>query len=99
MVAEEGGLPLVKVLELASEKGSTNSKYQAKHLSFQEGLFADALIKGTVEMPSALKDLDLVQLLRESWFLNSSRAEHAARGCVLAPPSGRLAPPGGRLAE
>ena len=59
LAAEEGGLPLVKVLKLASEKGSTNSKYQAKHLSFQEGLFADALIKGTVEMPTALKDLDL----------------------------------------
>eukprot|EP00966_Prymnesium_polylepis_P061656 1430701-Prymnesium_polylepis.1 len=44
MAAEAAGLPLFKVLELGSaEQDHTTNKYQAMHLSFQEGLFAHGL--------------------------------------------------------
>ena len=35
LATEGDGLPLFKVLELASEEGATSGKFQAKHLSFQ----------------------------------------------------------------
>ena len=38
---EEGGLPLIKTLEVQTE--AAPAQYQFKHLSFQEGLFAQHL--------------------------------------------------------
>ena len=39
---EEGGLPLIKTLEVQTE--AAPAQYQFKHLSFQEGLFAQHLL-------------------------------------------------------
>ncbi|KAL1515891.1 hypothetical protein AB1Y20_002506 [Prymnesium parvum] len=44
LISESSGVPLVLTLELGSDEEM--SKFQFKHLSFQEGLMADAVISG-----------------------------------------------------
>lgn len=59
----EGSIPLVRII---SESGAN---FEFKHLSFQEALFAQAIVND--EVPSTFWDRDIVDLLADPFFNNT----------------------------
>ena len=82
LAAEEDGVPLIKSLELGSEDVAS-SKFQARHLSFQEALLAGGLIKRTAELPAQLRQGGPHALLEDKWFQNAFRIGGGALGEVI----------------
>jgi hypothetical protein len=82
LLAEARGVPLIKLIEV----GEGISNFQFKHLSFQEGLFAQAFLD---EQDTEEEGKVLVKskgLIDDPWFLNALRIGGSALGVKLAEP-------------
>merc|ERR1712185_223840 len=80
---EEGGLPLTKTLEAQTELAP--AQYQFKHLSFQEGLFAqDLLIKADIGWETWETDETAAEFLNNPFMNNTCRIAAGYLGTRLA---------------
>ena len=68
LLADPAGVPLVKILELSADENSV-SVFQFTHLSFQEGYFAEAVLRGD-KLPT-LWERGALRVLDDRWFLNT----------------------------
>ena len=75
---EDAKLPLFKCI-------GDGSKYQAKHLSFQEGIFATALAKQDAKLPLKLLEQWFdVDKLGDEWFFNAFKIGGRKLGNLLS---------------
>jgi len=81
MLHEPSGVPLVKILELSADE-STKSTFQFTHLSFQEGYFAEATLRGD-PLPM-LWDRGVPRILDDPWFLNTCVIGSEVMGAVFS---------------
>ena len=80
---EDGGLPLIKTLEVQTEMGP--AQYQFKHLSFQEGLFAQhLLIQAEAGWEGWATDEDSALFLNNPFMNNTCRIAAGHLGTLLA---------------
>ena len=68
LLTDPAGVPLVKILELSADEDSV-STFQFTHLSFQEGYFAEAVLRGD-DLPT-LWERGALRVLDDRWFLNT----------------------------
>ena len=89
---KEKGVPLIKTVFLSPDQVGEGSRFQFKHLSFQEALFAQGLIdtlkgKNRAKMKEAfVESLDsfVVNYLGNPWYLNCLRIGAGPLGTALA---------------
>ena len=80
---EDGGLPLIKTLEVQTE--AAPAQYQFKHLSFQEGLFAQHLLNQAEEgWEGWATDEDAAKFLNNPFMNNTCRIAAGHLGSRLA---------------
>ena len=86
MLADARGIPLVKIIEAGALAGGTSiaSSFQFAHLSFQEGLFAQALADGSAADAVRKRfGSSHRKLLDNPWFLNALTIGGSAVGVTL----------------